>query len=135
MMKTIFRTFFSFFAETAECADKSAGAPKQQSAGKRACDGGFLLELQLRFRAVKSIGDLTVGERRRFLVSDGILQLEMIREERAVHRIAFLELTEICLYTEIIADDAAFLLLKNPIAAPPFFLTCILQFFRSFCKT
>ena len=64
-----FPNLLFLFAETAECADKSAGAPKQQPAGKRACDGGFLLELQLRFRAVKNIGDLTVGERRRFLVS------------------------------------------------------------------
>lgn len=96
------------FSETAERADKSAGAPKQQPAGKCTCDGGFLLELQLRLRAVENIGDLTVGERRRFLVSAGILQFEMIGEERNVHRIAFLELTEICLYAEIIADDAAF---------------------------
>lgn len=35
--------FLFLFAEAAERADKSAGAPKQQPAGKRACDGGFLL--------------------------------------------------------------------------------------------
>ena len=58
----------------------------------------------------------------------------MIREERDVHRIAFLELTEICLYTEIIADDAAFFTFEESHNCASV-LTCILQFFRSFCKT
>lgn len=123
------------FAETAERTDKSAGAPKQQSAGKRTCDGGFLLELQLRFRAVKNIGDLTVGERCRVLVSDGVLQLQMVRIERDVYCVAFAKLPDIRFNGEIIADDAAFLLLKNPIAAPPFVLGCILRFFTAFCKS
>ena len=96
------------FAETAERTDKSAGAPKQQPAGKRTCDGRFLLPLQLRFRAVKNIGDLTVGECCRVLVSDGVLQLQMVRIERDVYCVAFAELPNIRFDGEIIADDAAF---------------------------
>ena len=103
-----FPNFLFLFSETAERADKSAGAPKQQSAGQRTCDGGFLLELQLHFRAVKNIGDLTVGERCRVLISHAVLQLQMVRIERDVYCVAFVKLPDIRFDGEIIADDAAF---------------------------